>query len=154
MNNYKNEYGCHTPQMTKQIIEYVNEKTSLNWEDSSWHNDLVDSISYGEGEQSYQLMLPNSFINDEDRELFNYFTILDDNQDTLIMTIDIHEIIEYINKELTPLLNEDMIQAFKFMSSYANVTTIKKEVTDYIENCTKVQNVENAIDFIMTKIYK
>lgn len=97
MNRYNNEYGFHTPNLTKELCLYINQKTNMEWLDNSWHNDLVDSLYYetNEGEQFY-IMLPNGFIQDEDEELFNYFTILDDNHNELIVSTNVDEIIKYI----------------------------------------------------------
>ncbi len=107
MNRYNNEYGFHTPQMTKQIIEYVNKETPILWYDNSWHNDVVDSIEYEISKDNMiSIMLPNSFLFDIDQELFNTFTIIDLNQDVLFQSTDINEIVEYINTIIFPLINK------------------------------------------------
>ena len=45
MNNYGNNFGFHNPQMTEKSINKINKECFFKFEDSSWHNDLVDSIS-------------------------------------------------------------------------------------------------------------
>ena len=97
MNRYNNEYGFHTPKLTKKLIQHINEKTNIEWLDNSWHNDLVDSLYYKNTDgETFFIMLPNGFIQDEDNELFNYFTILDEDGDELKISTNVDEIIQFI----------------------------------------------------------
>ena len=90
--------GFHTPKMTAQVLERVQEYTeNYDWYDSSYANDLCDSIELELSEDNFiKIMLPNSFIDDEDNELFVDFVILDNDQDTLLRTTDLNKIIDYI----------------------------------------------------------
>ncbi len=94
--------GFHTPNLTKQVLERVQEYTeNYDWYDSSYGNDLCDSIELELSEDNFiKIMLPNSFIDDEDSELFVEFFILDNNQDTLFMSSDFNKVIDYITNQM------------------------------------------------------
>lgn len=111
MNNYGFEYGFHTPKSTKKYIETINDNCPLKFEDTSWHNDLCDSctyeIDYDKGE-FIQIMLPNSDRNIPQNEEFNTFCIMDGNQDNLLVTEDILEVIEFIRKHDKSIILEEI----------------------------------------------
>ena len=94
--------GYHTPSLTQQVLERVQEYTdNESWFDSSYGNDLCDSISLKIAQDNHvKIMLPNSFIDDEDSEYFVDFVILDNNQDTLLRTKDLNEVIDYITENI------------------------------------------------------
>jgi len=88
----------YTPKLTKQVLDYMNRYTDLEWYNSSYHNDECDSIEHEISEESFiSIMLPNSFIDDADKGYFTSFLIRDTNQDILFETKNINEIINYIN---------------------------------------------------------
>jgi hypothetical protein len=71
---YGTKFGFHTPQMSEQNKDLIESMTKIKFIDTSWHNDLCDSIA---NEQfNIQIFLPNSDIEDFDKELFNTFTIV------------------------------------------------------------------------------
>lgn len=93
--------GYHTPKLTEQVLERVNDYTEIEFFDSSYGNDLCDSISYEIEEDNHiKIMLPNSFIDDEDSEYFVDFVILDNNQNTLLRTKDLNKVIDYITENI------------------------------------------------------
>ncbi len=94
--------GFHTPSLTKQVLERVQEYTeNYDWYDSSYGNDLCDSIELELSEDNFiKIMLPNSFIDDEDSELFVEFFILDNDQNTLLMSRDLSKVIDYITENI------------------------------------------------------
>lgn len=94
--------GYHTPKLTVQVLERVQEYTeNYDWYDSSYGNDLCDSIELEISEDNFiKIMLPNSFIDDEDSELFVDFSILDNDQDTLLMSSDFNKVIDYITENI------------------------------------------------------
>lgn len=42
--------GYHTPERTKEQLDYFNENSTLEWADCSWHHDTIDSIYNPENE--------------------------------------------------------------------------------------------------------
>jgi hypothetical protein len=93
----------HTPKLTQQVLERVQEYTeNYDWFDSSYGNDLCDSISLQiDKDNCIKILLPNSFIDDEDSEYFTDFVMIDDNsQDTLIRSKDLNKIIDYITENI------------------------------------------------------
>lgn len=93
--------GYHTPSLTQQVLERVNDYTEIEFFDSSYGNDLCDSISYEIEEDNYiKIFLPNSFIDDEDSEYFVEFFILDNDQETLLKTKDLNKVIDYIEDKI------------------------------------------------------
>tara|TARA_R110001592_G_scaffold18431_1_gene76458 strand:+ start:1310 stop:1606 length:297 start_codon:yes stop_codon:yes gene_type:complete len=95
MNNYGNNFGFHNPQMTEKSINKINNECFFKFEDSSWHNDLVDSISNQETE--LKIMLPNSEVTNEDNEEFNTFSLINKDGDELFVTENVNSLIRYIN---------------------------------------------------------
>ena len=73
MNRYGKKFGFHTPQMSEQNKDFIESMTKVKFIDTSWHNDLCDSIA--NEELNIQIFLPNSDIEDFHRELFNTFCI-------------------------------------------------------------------------------
>ena len=61
----------HTIEQSEFILKQLEISTGFYFEDSSWKNDLCDSVSYGE---QIKIMFPNSTVNSEDEELFSTFT--------------------------------------------------------------------------------
>jgi len=74
MNRYGQKFGFHTPQMSELNKNLIESRTKLKFIDSSWHNDLCDSIA--SEELNIQIFLPNSDIEDLDKELFNTCVIV------------------------------------------------------------------------------
>lgn len=100
MNRYGNKVGCHTPNMSSKIYNRINQATSVDWIDNSWHNDACDSMEHHivEGEKWIKVMLPNSVVFDESQEEWNTFSVTDENQEELLDTTDIYEVIDFINE--------------------------------------------------------
>jgi hypothetical protein len=100
MNRYKNTFGYHTPNFSEKLFNRINKDTSVEWEDSSWHNDIVDSMSFSKlesGNDEIRIMLPNSIMWEPNDEEFNRFMIVDHMCNTLIDTEDIYEVIDFVN---------------------------------------------------------
>lgn len=66
--------GFHTPQMSEENKNLIESMTKVKFLDSSWHNDLCDSIA--NEELNIQIFLPNSDVEDFDNEQFNTYTIV------------------------------------------------------------------------------
>lgn len=106
MNRYNNTFGYHTPKFSEKLFNIINTSTNVQWEDTSWHNDTCDSIQYDilEREKWISIMLPNSIVDDASKELVNYFYVTDENEDEILLTTDIYEVIDFVNAMLP---NED-----------------------------------------------
>ena len=74
MNRYGKKFGFHTPKLSELNKNLIESRTKLKFIDSSWHNDLCDSIA--NEELNIQIFLPNSDIEDLDRELFSTCSIV------------------------------------------------------------------------------
>lgn len=87
----------HSPELTPKFLEQFNKECKLQFYDSSWHNDLVDSI--GANNYHIQIWMPNSAEFNPDEELFNTFSILiGETQDEADLETDnINEAIKYLN---------------------------------------------------------
>jgi len=102
LNVYGNLVGYHTPTATKLVLDIINNTTNLDFVDGSWHNDLCDSlhleIAYvpNVSHDFISIYIPNSTIDSEEDEKFNKYTILDDNQDTLLITESLQEVIDFL----------------------------------------------------------
>jgi len=96
--------GLHTPQMTSQLLEMFNRDTNQCWYDNSYGNDLVDSIEFEVNENlMIIIMLPNSFVDKSEDELFNSFSITDnDFADNHFISTDYAEVVKFINKTFKP----------------------------------------------------
>ena len=126
MNRYGNEYGYHNPILTELLFTRIAREVDVEWVDSSWHNDQVDSMEYhpSEGGKKYvQVFLPNSVVDDQDNEEFNTFTVvwvgirvnkeewewgdvwandtyIKNTQEILLQTTDINELVKFLNKTI------------------------------------------------------
>lgn len=94
--------GYHNPSTTTKYFKVFNNKTVLNWIDSSYKNDVCDSlhcdILLTDKEHKYiNIFLPNSDKEDLNNEKFNSFLLSDEDQNILFETKDINEMIKYIN---------------------------------------------------------
>lgn len=103
MNRYGNKYGYHNPILTELLFSRIEKEVEANWEDSSWHNDTVDSMHYttwcdGDVHEFIEVYLPNSVVEDWDNEEYNAFTVTNENRDVLLTTTDIKELTEFLNK--------------------------------------------------------
>tara|TARA_R110000751_G_scaffold62_1_gene273 strand:- start:3451 stop:3975 length:525 start_codon:yes stop_codon:yes gene_type:complete len=96
--------GLHTPQMTSQLLEMFNKDTNQCWYDNSYGNDLVDSIEFEvTADKMIIVMLPNSFVDKSEDELFNTFSITDnDFADNHFISTDYAEVVKFINKTFKP----------------------------------------------------
>jgi hypothetical protein len=92
--------GFHTPKQTKQVLDRMNNATNLKWYDSSYCNDGTDSIETEISFHLISIMIPNSFIQDLEEELYNEFLIKDTDSNILLSTTDIDEVIKYINSSI------------------------------------------------------
>ena len=104
MNKYGNQFGFHSPNKTNEVINILNDKTDIEFEDGSWHNDLCDSV-YNE-EHNLKIFIPNSEVDDEANEEFNTFSVYNydyenDEDYELLNTTDINKVIEFINVKLS-----------------------------------------------------
>ena len=72
-NIYGNVCGVHTPRMTELNKRRIEKATKLEFEDSSWHKDLCDSIS--NEHLNLQIWLPNSVNQNLNEEEYNTYTI-------------------------------------------------------------------------------
>jgi hypothetical protein len=100
MNRYKNKFGYHTPKFSEKLYNRIAHATSVEWFDSSWHNDTVDSMCFSKlesGNDEIRIMLPNSIIWDADQEEYNRFMIVDCLSRPLLDTEDIYEAIDFVN---------------------------------------------------------
>lgn len=102
LNMYGNEFGFHSPKKTKQAFEALT-LAGFECEDTSWHNDLCDSISF-KNKQCY-LYIPNAEVSDFENEEFATYNVCPlDEEGGLIepycgwMFNTIEEVIECINK--------------------------------------------------------
>ena len=102
MNRYKNKIGCHTPKTSEKIFNRIVSCTEVDWVDSSWHNDTCDSMEWtivddGKQHKFIQVFFPNSFVDDPQNEDYNSFSVLNEEQDMVLSTTDIEEVITFIN---------------------------------------------------------
>lgn len=62
MNHYGNKVGYHTPERSAELFKIINKGVKgARFEDSSWHNDLTDSVV--NMKRDIHIMLPNSEFN-------------------------------------------------------------------------------------------
>lgn len=74
MNRYKNKVGHHSPSLSEQNKECIEELTGLKFDDVSWHNDACDSIA--NDMLDLQIFLPNSTEKEVDSvTYFNTFAV-------------------------------------------------------------------------------
>jgi len=92
--------GYHAPILTKKYLNIINLACELEFRDVSWKNDLADSLCHDfktTEDKFITIYLPNSDVQDENEELFNHFTISDENFEPILNSEDINDIINYIN---------------------------------------------------------
>ena len=71
---YGYEYGIHTPVNSQEIAEHIcMNLMDIDFYDSSWHNDIVDSIATID--ERIKVLFPNAFSADESQEEFADFII-------------------------------------------------------------------------------
>ena len=94
------EYGLHTPDLTQEITNTLLDQTGIKFMDNSWRNDEVDSLwDEKNGKLIMTIYLPNSIVEDEDRALFNTFTVYVGEEEELVLHTDsIKEVVKYINE--------------------------------------------------------
>jgi len=100
MNRYGIKFGFHTPKLSELNKKLIESRTKLKFIDSSWHNDLCDSIA--NEELNIQIFLPNSDVEDLDRELFSTYSIVSLDGTTDYYQFEdkqytIEELIQFIN---------------------------------------------------------
>lgn len=113
MNKYGNKYGYQSPNLTELLfnrIQIGSEEFNIEWQDNSWHNDLCDSMHFTITEEVgvheyVEIFLPNSVVDDEDKEEFNTFFVTNEQQDSLLTTTDVDEVIAFVNKYITTKQN-------------------------------------------------
>ncbi len=99
MNQYHNIIGYHTPIESERHFNTITEATKIEYLDSSWHNDLCDSMLFylDESEEKFiEIYLPNSIEDSQENEEFNTFQITDETREELFLTTDINEVIKFI----------------------------------------------------------
>lgn len=84
--------GIHNKKLTGQIIDWLEQK-DLEVLDTSYKNDLCDSIEVN----GYRVNLPNSFVDDPNRELFRAYQVCI-NEDLVEEVSTIEEVYELIRK--------------------------------------------------------
>ena len=94
------EYGLHTPDLTQEITNTLLDQTGIKFMDNSWRNDEVDSLwDEKNGKLIMTIYLPNSIVEDEDRALFNTFTVYVGEEEELVLHTDnVKEVVKYINE--------------------------------------------------------
>jgi len=98
MNRYGQKLGFHTPIMTEQNKFNIEAETGIKFLDSSWHNDLCDSIA--NEDLNIQIFLPNSDVEDLNNEQFNTYTIV--SFDGQVQ----HEEKQYTFEEIVDIINK------------------------------------------------
>jgi len=102
MNKYGNEIGFHNTILTAKIAEQLKERLpEVEFLDSSWHNDLVDSLAIEK--LDIMIYLPNNEeIQDEDEEMWKTYNIngLSDCWDESKELQNIEQVVEFIKKKL------------------------------------------------------
>ena len=97
MNNYRNTFGYHNPKKTEKTLLKFNSKCKLKFYDSSYKNDLLDSIEHEIKEDVFlQVYVPNSKKNDGVKDLYNKYLIVKDN-DILYKSKKLKKVIKFIN---------------------------------------------------------
>lgn len=113
MNKYGNKYGYQSPNLTELLFNRIqrgSEEFNIEWQDNSWHNDLCDSMHFTIKEEVgvheyVEIFLPNSVVDDEDKEEFNTFFVTNDEQESLLTTTDVDEVIAFVNEYITTKQN-------------------------------------------------
>jgi hypothetical protein len=107
MNRYGNKYGYHNPTLTELLFRRIEKEVDVKWIDTSWHNDGSDSMQYTVKftatpmcHEFIEVYLPNSTIEDRWTGEYNTFNVLNERRDVLLTTVDIEELIEFLNKTI------------------------------------------------------
>lgn len=103
MNRYGKKFGFHTPQMSVQNKDLIESMTKVKFIDTSWHNDLCDSIA--NEELNIQIFLPNSDIEDFDRELFSTCSIVSFDGVDYTQLVKLYEDEQYTVNEIVDIIN-------------------------------------------------
>lgn len=102
------KYGFHTRKQTTIYYNQIVPQLKYKFEDSSWHNDICDSIIFSLNEElihEIQVFFPNSKKDDVDNEYFNTFNVKLEIEKEITNTIfevnEIDKLIIYINKTVS-----------------------------------------------------
>lgn len=88
----------HTPKKTVEALTIFSKDCKLDFYDSSYKNDLLDSLEFEIEEDSFlKVFIPNSKNWDENAEEYNEYILTRDGEDVM-MDSKIEKVIEYINK--------------------------------------------------------
>jgi hypothetical protein len=91
MNRYNNVVGYYNPKETERVQKKVNSECVLQFDDTSWHNDEVDSLHCElENHTYFALYLPH--------EEFKEYFLTNEVNDELLLTESLEEVINYLNK--------------------------------------------------------
>ena len=106
---YGHKKGYHTPNTTTEVFYYLEQNCPKHtFSDSSWGNDVTDSIIVNNlclehSGLEFKIFIPNSLVDDESNERYSYFTIsytndvmYDDGSSNLCFKT-LPEVIEYLN---------------------------------------------------------
>lgn len=101
----------------ENIGNLTREFPNLEWQDTSWHNDMTDSITFTVSKtKTVQVWLPNSIIDNYDNEEINYYFFIADDQygDPIRMDEDGITCKTYIDllAELRPFLTRNYGRSF------------------------------------------
>jgi hypothetical protein len=99
------KYGFHTRKQTTIYYNQIVPQLEGEYHDSSWHNDVCDSIMFILSEElghEIQVFFPNSKVDDVENEEFNTFNVKVTTHNDIINQVFIThhdlEMINYINK--------------------------------------------------------
>ena len=109
---YKNEFGFgfHTPKRSAENAKRIERAIPGRWIDSSWHNDVADSMTLDLANGGHlQVFLPNSQKDDASSELFSNFHF------------------NFYDKDANCLLDEPRTMVY-------NVRDLKKEIAFYMKD--------------------
>ena len=96
-NRYGNNFGFHSPKKTEKTLLKVNSKCKIEFYDSSYKNDVLDSIEHEISEDNFlKVFIPNSKKDDEARELFNKYAIIKEGN-ILFESKKLKKLIKFIN---------------------------------------------------------
>lgn len=77
MGRYGNQIGYHTVEITTACMKLLQD-AGFTVVDTSWHNDVVDSLGVEIGSKMWLVFIANSKHLDPNNDEWNIFTILDD----------------------------------------------------------------------------
>lgn len=119
----------HTPQATAEALKFLTDKTNIEFYDSSYKNDLLDSIEVEVSEDVFlKIFIPNSTEDDEASELFNKYFVTFNGEDLKIFESlkDLefwisknYELLEVMASSINVKINEDGLHelAIKLMQT-------------------------------------